>query len=149
MWALLAYFYTVNMGWQFQDISHNLNVVLEEDCRKKLKSRDILCLVWHIMPPSCLVSVRSEMAITSQKILECLKYCFNTHFLRIGIPPLLSPWQKNNFPSRWDKVCILWHMHSGGWLNTRINMRCRNEILTLFCVDNAFIQCEVKAVLSS
>lgn len=37
-------------------------------------------------------------------------------------------------------------MHAGIWLNTRINMRCRNEIPTSHYMDNAFIQLEVKVV---
>ena len=108
----------------------------------------MFCLVLHLMTPSCLMSEHSEMVITLWKTLECVKHCCNTHthLVPIGTPPLLSPRQQNNFPSWRDKVCILWHVHTSIWLNTRINMRCRNEILTSRFVDNAFIQREVKVV---
>lgn len=62
---------------------------------------------------------------------------------------VIIPQLQNNFPSHRDKVCVLWHMHSGSWVNIGINMRSRNEILILRYEDNALIQREVKPVLSS
>lgn len=53
---------------------------------------------------------------------------------------VIFPQQQNHFPACWDKVCILWHMHSGSWVTGRIDMRSWNEILILLYMDNAFIK---------
>lgn len=59
-----------NIRWI--DISHILNEL-------KKMTGDILFLVWHLLLLACLMFEHSEMVITLQKTLECLKYCFNTH----------------------------------------------------------------------
>lgn len=72
------------------------------------------------MPPSWPMSEYSEILITLQRPLEGLEYCFHTHLFQLVLLHYY-PQQQNNFPSCWGKVCILWHMHSGSWLNRRIN----------------------------
>lgn len=46
-----------------------------------------------------------------------LIYCRGTHLVQITTRPLLMLWRKNNSPSCWDKLWLLWHTGSGSRLN--------------------------------
>lgn len=104
---------------------------------------DILFLVRYLMPRSCLMWDRDNTPGNTGAFEVLLYHTPPSNWCSSIIIPQAA--QENNFPSRWDKVCILRHMQLA---ECRISMKCWNEMLTVFYVDNAFIQREVKAIMS-
>lgn len=100
-------------------------------------------VVWHLTPAS-----KVWKLWTGDKTPENTEG-FEAKPFSAGSQPLLSFSRKIISLHVEIKCVYFWHMHSSSWVNTRTKMRSWNEILPPFYVDNAFIKCEIKAVLGS
>lgn len=76
---------------------------------------DILFLVRYLMPRSCLMWDRDNTPENTGAFEVLLYHTPPSNWCSSIIIPQAA--KENNFPSRWDKVCILRHMHPGSWLN--------------------------------
>jgi len=76
---------------------------------------DILFLVRHLMPRSCLMWDRDNTPENTGAFEVLLYHTPPSNWCSSIIIPQAA--EENNFSSRWDKVCILRHMHPGSWLN--------------------------------